>query len=107
MKGDIKRVTFEFTPKGSLATTYKSQGSDIGLAGGLLGMDTADPLLVNSLEIAKEQNIEIIFKISDYDAPHPNTYKVFAEGKDKKSSHLTFISTGGGMFELTELIRSC
>jgi L-serine dehydratase len=103
MEGNIKRVTFEFDPKGSLATTYKSQGSDIGLAGGLLGMETADPLLVNSLEIAKEQNIEIIFRICDYDAPHPNTYKVSVEGSKGNGCHLTFISTGGGMFELTEI----
>lgn len=103
IEGDIQRVTFEFEPEGSLATTYKSQGSDIGLAGGLLGMETADPLLVNSLEIAKEQKLEIVFKISEYNAPHPNTYKVSAEGKEGKNCRLIFISTGGGMFELTEI----
>jgi L-serine dehydratase len=106
MKGGTHSVTFEFEPQGSLATTFKSQGSDIGLAGGLLGMETADPLLVNSLEIAKEQNIDIIFKITAYNAPHPNTYRVSARGSgngEEKSYRFTFISTGGGMFELTDV----
>lgn len=37
MHGDITEVHIEFNPNGSLATTHKGQGSDMGLFGGLLG----------------------------------------------------------------------
>ena len=37
MDGNIKDILIEFDPEGSLATTHKSQGSDMGLFGGFLG----------------------------------------------------------------------
>ena len=38
MGGSISHVLIEFDPNGSLATTHKSQGSDMGLFGGFLGL---------------------------------------------------------------------
>ena len=43
MDADLTRVLVEFDREGSLPTTHDSQGSDMGLCGGLLGMDAADP----------------------------------------------------------------
>jgi len=74
--GRIKKAVFEFHPQGSLATTYSSQGSDIGLVGGLLGMDTADPRLTEALKIAPGAGLVVEFKITDYPAEHPNTYNL-------------------------------
>ena len=37
MDGEISHVNVLFDPKGSLATTHESQGSDMGLMGGLMG----------------------------------------------------------------------
>jgi L-serine dehydratase len=34
MDAEIKHILIEFDPNGSLATTHKSQGSDMGLFGG-------------------------------------------------------------------------
>jgi L-serine dehydratase len=42
MDGDIQEVLVEFDRSGSLPTTHESQGSDMGLFGGLLGWDAAD-----------------------------------------------------------------
>jgi len=42
MGGAIEKVLIEFDPKGSLATTHQSQGSDIGIFGGFLGWETTD-----------------------------------------------------------------
>ena len=39
MNGKINRVSLFIDPNGSLATTHESQGSDMGLMGGLLGWD--------------------------------------------------------------------
>lgn len=104
MGGDLKDVLFEFEPHGSLATTYSSQGSDIGLAAGLLNMDPTDERLTNALTLAPEKGITLEFQISDFPASHPNTYRVTASGYRSGEKHrLVFISTGGGMIELTEI----
>ena len=49
--GKIQKAVVEFTPDGSLATTYHTQGSDIGLAGGLLGLSLSSPELLKSLSL--------------------------------------------------------
>ena len=102
-ESEIRSVDIDFTPGGSLATTYSSQGSDIGLVGGLLGMETADPELVNSLEIASGEEVEIGFNIVDYEALHPNTYRINVESKSGDKYCFIFISTGGGMIELQSI----
>ncbi|MBM3845547.1 MAG: serine dehydratase, partial [Verrucomicrobia bacterium] len=50
MSGDITEVLVEFDPAGSLPTTHESQGSDMGLFGGLLGWDADDERLPTSME---------------------------------------------------------
>ncbi len=100
---EIKSFKVEFAPEGSLASTYSTQGSDIGLAGGLLDMDTDDPGLAGSLEAAKKRDINISFKIVDYQASHPNTYRIQAKGESGEENHFIFVSTGGGMFELQKI----
>jgi len=97
------RALFEFTPDGSLATTYAGQGSDIGLASGLLGFSLYDERVPRSLELAKAEGLAIEFKISDYKAAHPNTYKVTLWDAEGKSLTLIGISTGGGMIEIPEV----
>ncbi len=101
--GRIKKAVFEFEPQGSLATTYSSQGSDIGLVGGLLGMDTADPRLTEALKIAPEAGLAVEFKITAYPADHPNTYKVIVFDDEDREDQFVFVSTGGGMIELQEI----
>lgn len=98
-----KKVIFEFEPKGSLATTYHGQGSDIGLVGGLLNYETFDTRIVNSLKEAKDLGIEVEFNVVNYEANHPNTYRTTIVESDGNEIHVTFLSTGGGMIELTEL----
>ena len=101
LQGDLTKAVAEFDQKGSLATTYDGHGSDIGLAGGLLGFDPADQGVPKSLEIAKDKGIEIKFEITDYEADHPNTYKLtlYTENEFIK---ITAVSIGGGMVELIE-----
>lgn len=93
----------EFDRSGSLASTYSSQGSDFGLAGGLLGMSLDAPELINSLEIARNKGIEISFSVVDYPAEHPNTYRIKAADQAGREYRFIFISTGGGMIELKEI----
>jgi len=102
-KDQCRYYTVEFEPNGSLATTYSSQGSDIGLVGGLLGMDTADPGLVDALENARKSGFKISFEIACFEASHPNTYRIRTMTDGNREDILMFVSTGGGMIILNEI----
>lgn len=102
MDGDIRSVLVEFHPTGSLATTHESQGSDMGLFGGLLGWEASDPRLVRSREALDDAGLAVEVRITDYPAPHPNTYRMKLEGPSYHHS-MTAISTGGGMIEVVEV----
>ena len=102
MAGEINSVLIEFDANGSLATTHTSQGSDMGLFGGLLGWNATDERLFDSVKTIREAGININIQISDYGANHPNTCKLTLANKKEKHS-ITAISVGGGMIELIEL----
>jgi len=99
----IAEALVEFEPKGSLATTYRSQGSAIGLVAGFLGYDTKAPEIITAEEEAAKKGIRITFRINDYEAEHPNTYRITLKSTSGETACLTAISTGGGMIEITEI----
>ncbi len=100
---DITKADFNFHPGGSLASTYHTQGSDIGLAAGLLGIDMTHPDLPKSLELARESGIELSFNITEYPADHPNTYRCFIATKKEEKFQVTALSIGGGIIVFTEI----
>ena len=102
MDGDIENILIEFDPNGSLATTHKDQGSDMGLFGGFLGWEADDERLPESEKYLAEAGISVAIEIVDIGATHPNTYK-FTLSNGKDSRRLTAISTGGGMIEVIEI----
>jgi L-serine dehydratase len=102
MKQNIHEVLIEFDTNGALATTHKSQGSDMGLFGGLLGWGADDDRLVNSDTAFAEAGIKTELKIYPIGAIHPSTYKLTL--KNELTQHqLVAVSTGGGMMEVIEL----
>lgn len=102
MDGDIQEVYIEFDPNGSLATTHKGQGSDMGLFGGFMGWEADDERLPNYLKAIDEAGIAIKIDIHPIGATHPNTYKITLKNA-KETRRLTAISTGGGMIEVQEI----
>jgi len=64
MGGDLEAVLVEFDSQGSLATTHESQGSDMGLCGGLLGWEASDERLVTSVRTIREAGIGLEFRIA-------------------------------------------
>jgi len=102
MDGEIKDVLIEFDPDGSLATTHESQGSDMGLFGGLLGWDATDDRLANSPKAIQEAGINVKIKITPIDANHPNTYKMTVTNS-RETHTITALSTGGGIIEVIEI----
>ncbi len=102
MDGDIQEVYVEFDTNGSLATTHKGQGSDMGLFGGFLGWEAYEERLPEYLSAIEEAGIQIKIDIHPIGATHPNTYKLTLTNR-KESRELTAISTGGGMIEILEI----
>jgi L-serine dehydratase len=102
MGGELTEVLVEFHPHGSLATTHESQGSDMGLFGGLLGWEATDERLARSSAAIREAGIEVKMAITAYGAEHPNTYRMTLSNA-AESHRMTAISTGGGMIEVIEV----
>ena len=100
--GKPERVLVEFDALGSLATTHASQGTDMGLFGGLLGWEADDARLPRSEDALREEGVELEIRIAEFHDPHPNTYRLTLERKGARS-RMVALSTGGGMIEVLEL----
>ena len=99
MAADFQKVLVEFDRNGSLPTTHESQGSDMGLFGGLLGWDAADERLPGSPQALREAGVGIRIETVDAGDAHPNTYRLTLRNAREQHS-LVAISTGGGMMEV-------
>ena len=99
MGGDIARVLIEFDTNGSLPNTHQSQGSDMGLFGGLLGWDAADERLPLSPTYLRDAGTAVDIRYIDCHDPHPNTYRLTLSNAREQHTMIA-ISTGGGMIEV-------
>jgi L-serine dehydratase len=102
MEGEIAEVLVEFDRAGSLPTTHESQGSDMGLFGGLLGWDADDERLPDSAQALADAGIKLRIETVDVGDPHPNTYRLTLRNAREQHS-LIAISTGGGMMEVIKI----
>ena len=102
MDGDLEEILIEYDPKGALATTHESHGSDMGLFGGFLGWDASDERLAESAKAIQEAGIRANIEIADIGAEHPSTYKLTLKHSTARHE-MTAISTGGGMIEVVEI----
>ena len=103
MGADFQEVLVEFDRNGSLPTTHESQGSDMGLFGGLLGWDAADERLPGSPQALREAGVTIRIETVDTGDEHPNTYRLTLRNPRGEQHTLIAISTGGGMMEVINL----
>lgn len=102
MNDRLDRVVVDYDPSGTLVTTHRTQGSDLGLAGGLLGWEADDERLEHFETALEEAGIEIEVRYLDYGAEHPNTYRLELSSAEQTRT-LTAISTGGGMIEVQDV----
>lgn len=96
----IKKVLVKFDRTSSLATTYLGQGSAMGLAGGLLGLELTDNEIINYKELLAKSRLTIEYIITDIENKHPNAYQINVQYSDGDKSDILAISTGGGSFEI-------
>ena len=87
----------------SFARTFEGHGSDRAVAAGLLGFETDDLRIKESLILAKQMGMEIVFRsIPNANAYHPNSVRIEMETEDKKTVVLG-ISRGGGLISIVEI----
>jgi L-serine dehydratase len=103
MDADFQEVLVEFDRQGSLPTTHESQGSDMGLFGGLLGWDAADERLPGSPQTLRDTGVTIRIETVDTGDVHPNTYRLTLRSNRGEQHTLIAISTGGGMMEVINI----
>jgi len=102
MDNDIESVLVEFDRRGSLPTTHETQGSDMGLCGGLLGLEPSDERLLHYREEIRSAGIQIQYRTGSYGDSHPNTYRLSLKNSQETHS-LVAVSTGGGMINVVEI----
>lgn len=100
---DLIAVKVEFSTHGSLPTTYVSHGSEMGLLGGLLGIDLASKDIIDILDIAKQRGLDVQVVPNDLPCEHPNIYNLTLFSKDGDSMKIEGISTGGGAIKITKI----
>lgn len=94
----------EFMLYGSFAHTYRGHGTDRALVAGLLGMAADDPRVRDSLEIAREQGVEVRFTPRPDDAvDHPNTVDINVTSSDGTKLEVRGESIGGGAARLVRI----
>ncbi|WP_441942822.1 L-serine ammonia-lyase, iron-sulfur-dependent subunit beta [Paenibacillus sp. 2TAB23] len=87
---------------GSLAATYSGHGTDLAVTAGLLGFDTDDERIPESLEIAELSGMTVDFLTSSVPAVHPNTLKIKLSAGNR-GCQMTGCSIGGGNIEVIEV----
>jgi len=102
MQDDPGRVVVSYDSGDALATTHESQGSDMGMKGGLLGFEADDIRLLDPDKYLAEAGIELSFRVCDTGIHLPNLYLVHMQRGDVEME-LHAVSTGGGMIEIIRI----
>ena len=102
MHEQITAIVVDYDHNGSLVTTHESQGTDMGLYGGLLGWEADDEQMPHYRSALEKAGIETIVNYLDYQAPHPNYYRISISNQWITHT-LSAISTGGGMMEVLNI----
>lgn len=99
---DISEV--EFYLHGSFGKTYVGHGTDRALVGGILGMDTDDDRIVNSIELSRKIGLKISFIEKDLGSSyHPNTVELHITTISGKEFFIIGSSVGGGNIEILSI----
>ncbi len=94
----LKSIDLKFHPRNK---DYAGLRSHVALIGGAMGFEEYDPIIKDSLKIAKERNIEV--SASYFEAPLPDdghTVCLTMEQIDGKVKKVTGVSVGGGSINI-------
>lgn len=96
-------VKAEITLYGSFAATGKGHGTDRALTAGLLDMQPDDLQIAHSLDVAKEQGLEVSFTTGEMRNIHPNTARLRLTGEKGRELEVLGSSIGGGQIRILEI----
>lgn len=99
----LKKAVIEFPKEGAWATNYKEQGTELGINGGLLGLDITNPLMKRAEELIKERGLDISYEVNSFSIEHPNTVRLSLEGLKGERTQIIAVSLGGGAFEVRKI----
>ncbi len=102
MGGDLQKVVVHYDSHDALATTHESQGSDLGMKGGILGFEAFDQRLLQADKHMTDEDIVIHFEVGDSGRNLPNMYRVELLNENEEF-RVEAVSTGGGMIRLLEI----
>lgn len=88
---------------GSFAQTYQGHGTDKAVVAGLMGMDTDDLRIRNSLELAEQAGMDYRFHTIQIDDAHPNTVLLKISGASGRSQEVEGASLGGGRISIRRI----
>lgn len=97
---EVKKAKITFF--GSFADTYRGHGTDKAVIGGLLGFNTENVKIRESLQLAQFRGMQYEFSTAEEARYHPNTLLIEATGKTNTVS-LRGASIGGGQIRIQEL----
>ena len=81
---------------GSFAKTYRGHGTDRALAAGIMGMRPDDPRIRESLELAAQAGIQVVFEEGAIPDAHPNTALLTLRDAGGREVVVQGASVGGG-----------
>ena len=93
------RAEIELT--GSFAQTYRGHGTDKAIVAGIMGFDSDDERIRNSLDIARERGISVSFSEASIPGAHPNTARIKLTGSRGGTVAVQGASVGGGNILIT------
>lgn len=88
---------------GSFLATGKGHGTDRALVGGLMGMQPDDYRIPDSIELAKERGMQVIFGEAQLKDGHPNSVQLLLKGISGKKMEVVGESLGGGRINIAEI----
>lgn len=98
-----KPVRAEIYFHGSFASTGVGHGTDKAIIAGLLGMETNDMRIPQSLEIAKKEGLEFSISTINLKGAHPNSALIKLKGEKDRVLEILAASVGGGRISIEEI----
>lgn len=98
-----KPVKAEIYFHGSFASTGVGHGTDKAIIAGLLGMETNDMRIPESMEIAKEKGLEFSISTINLKNAHPNSVLIKLKGAKDRELEILAASVGGGRISIEQI----
>ena len=98
-----KPVRAEIFFHGSFASTGVGHGTDKAVIAGLLGMETNDMRIHESMEVAKKEGLEFSISTINLKGAHPNSVLIKLKGAKGRELEILAASVGGGRISIEQI----